>query len=129
VGNPVACAAANAVLQVIDEEGLLARAEVVGKAIRARWEEVARDVPEIGEVRGVGAMIGVEMVTDPQSKVPNGPFLGDLVRRAMSNGVVSVTCGIYHNVLRHLVPLVLTDEELAEGLDVLTDAALAARSG
>jgi 4-aminobutyrate aminotransferase/(S)-3-amino-2-methylpropionate transaminase len=129
VGNPVACAAANAVLQVIEEEGLIARADVVGKAIRARWEEVAHDVPEIGEVRGVGAMIGVEMVSDPQSKAPNGSFLGHLVRHAMSNGVVSVTCGIYHNVLRHLVPLVITDEELEEGLDVLADAALAARSG
>jgi len=129
VGNPVACAAANAVLQIIDEEGLIARADVVGKAIRARWEEVARNVPEIGEVRGVGAMVGVEMVTDPQSKAPNSPFLGDLVQRAMSNGVVAVTCGMYHNVLRHLVPLVISDEELQEGLDVLADAAVGARVG
>src|SRR5205823_14949313 len=70
VGNPVACAAANAVLRVIEEEGLIERADVVGKAIRTRWEEIAGDVPEIGEVRGVGAMIGVEMVTELDTRGP-----------------------------------------------------------
>src|SRR5437667_6969465 len=64
VGNPVACAAANAALQAIEDEGLVERAEVVGKAIRSRWEGLAGDVPEIGEVRGIGAMIGVEFVRD-----------------------------------------------------------------
>jgi 4-aminobutyrate aminotransferase/(S)-3-amino-2-methylpropionate transaminase len=126
VGNPVACAAANAVLQIIEEEGLIDRAEQVGKTIRARWEQVAQDVPEIGEVRGVGAMIGVEMVKDRETKEPNEAFLGAVIRGAMANGVIAVSCGIYHNVLRHLLPLVITDEQLEEGLDVLSDAALAA---
>ncbi len=124
VGNPVACAAANAVLQVIEEEGLMARAEQVGKTLRARWEEVAQDVPQIGEVRGVGAMVGVEFVKDRETREPAGEFVGSMVGQAMERGVVAVSCGPYHNVLRHLVPLVITDEELDEGLDVLAQAAL-----
>ncbi|MGH2662137.1 MAG: 4-aminobutyrate--2-oxoglutarate transaminase [Actinomycetota bacterium] len=127
VGNPVACAAANAVLQVIEEEGLVDRAEQVGKQIRSRWEEVGRDVPEIGEVRGVGAMIGVEFVKDRETKEPHKEFTSKLVNGTTERGVVTVSCGIYKNVLRHLLPLVITDDQLAEGLDVLADSALAAR--
>jgi 4-aminobutyrate aminotransferase/(S)-3-amino-2-methylpropionate transaminase len=127
VGNPVACAAANAVLDVIEEEGLVERAEVVGKTIRARWDDLYDEVPEIGEIRGRGAMVGVEFVADRETKEPNGGYLGAFVGEAMKRGVVTVTCGMYHNVLRHLVPLVITDEELDEGLDVLAEAALAAR--
>ncbi|HEX2069585.1 MAG TPA: 4-aminobutyrate--2-oxoglutarate transaminase [Actinomycetota bacterium] len=129
VGNPVACAAAIAVLDVIEAEGLIERAEQVGKAIRARWEHVAQDVPEIGEIRGIGAMIGVEFVTDRETKEPNEGFLGALIKEAMGRGVIAVSCGIYHNVLRHLIPLVISDQELEEGLDVLADAALSASKG
>jgi len=126
VGNPVACAAAVAVLDVIEEEGLLERAEVVGKTIRSRWEHIAEDVPEVGEVRGVGAMIGVEFVQDRETREPSGEFVGALMQEAMGRGVVTVSCGPYHNVLRHLVPLVITDEQLDEGLDVLAESAAAA---
>ncbi|MEX0754401.1 MAG: aspartate aminotransferase family protein [Actinomycetota bacterium] len=127
VGNPVACAAANAVLDVIDAEGLLERADVVGKAIHARWEELAHEVPEVGEIRGVGAMVGVEFVSDRGSKEPNGDYLSALMSETRRRGVVTVSCGIYHNVLRHLVPLVITDEQLDEALDVIASSAIAAR--
>jgi 4-aminobutyrate aminotransferase/(S)-3-amino-2-methylpropionate transaminase len=129
VGNPVACAAAVAVLEVIEEEGLIDRADHVGKALRARWEQVAQDVPQVGEIRGIGAMVGVEFVRDRQTKEPDARFLGALIGGAMAKGVVAVSCGIYHNVLRHLVPLVITDDELDEGLDVLAEAAISARGG
>jgi 4-aminobutyrate aminotransferase/(S)-3-amino-2-methylpropionate transaminase len=129
VGNPVACVAANAVLQVIEEEGLVERAEQVGKTLRARWEDVAQDVPQIGEVRGIGAMVGVEFVEDRQTKEPDETFVGAMLGEAMRRGVVGVSCGPYHNVLRHLVPLVITDEELDEGLDVLAEAAVKVASG
>jgi 4-aminobutyrate aminotransferase/(S)-3-amino-2-methylpropionate transaminase len=129
VGNPVACAAANAVLDVIQEEGLVQRAEQVGKTLRARWEDVAAEVSEIGEVRGLGAMVGVEFVADRESRAPDEAFTGSVITEAMQRGVVAVTCGPYHNVLRHLLPLVITDEELEEGLDVLADAAVAASRG
>jgi 4-aminobutyrate aminotransferase / (S)-3-amino-2-methylpropionate transaminase / 5-aminovalerate transaminase len=129
VGNPVACAAANAVLGVIEEEGLIQRAEQVGKTLRTRWEEVAQDVPQIGDVRGLGAMVGVEFVQDRETKAPDEAILGGLIGGAMRRGVVAVSCGPFHNVLRHLVPLVITDEELDEGLDVLSDAAVQAAAG
>jgi 4-aminobutyrate aminotransferase/(S)-3-amino-2-methylpropionate transaminase len=129
VGNPVACAAANAVLRVIEEEGLLDRAEQVGKVLRARWEEVARQVPQVGEIRGVGAMIGVEFVKDRETKEPDETLVGSMIGEAITHGVVSVSCGPYHNVLRHLVPLVMSDEELEEGLDVLAEAAVRASTG
>jgi 4-aminobutyrate aminotransferase/(S)-3-amino-2-methylpropionate transaminase len=112
---------------VIEEEQLMQRADVVGKAIRARWEEIARDVPEVGDIRGLGAMIGVEMVSDRDTKEPDGAFVGRLMTETQKRGVVTVSCGIYHNVLRHLVPLVITDEQLDEALDVLADSAVAAR--
>jgi 4-aminobutyrate aminotransferase/(S)-3-amino-2-methylpropionate transaminase len=125
VGNPVACAAAVAVLQVIEEESLVQRAEHIGKTLKARWEEVA----QVGEVRGVGAMVGVEFVTDRETRQPDGALVGVLIGQAMKNGVVAVSCGAYHNVLRHLMPLVITDEELDEGLDVLAEAAVQASTG
>jgi 4-aminobutyrate aminotransferase/(S)-3-amino-2-methylpropionate transaminase len=127
VGNPVACAAANAVLQVIEEEGLVERAEIVGKTIRSRWDDLSDEIEEIGEVRGVGAMIGVEFVRDRETKEPNGEYLSAVMTDAMRRGVVTVSCGAYHNVLRHLVPLVIADAELDEALDILSDAALANR--
>jgi 4-aminobutyrate aminotransferase/(S)-3-amino-2-methylpropionate transaminase len=127
VGNPVACAAANAVLDVIEEEGLLDRSEQVGKMIRSRWEEISRDVPEVGDIRGIGAMIGVEMVRDRDSKEPADEYLSAFMKETQKRGVVTVSCGIYHNVLRHLLPLVITDEQLEEALSALADSAVAAR--
>ncbi|HEX2030224.1 MAG TPA: 4-aminobutyrate--2-oxoglutarate transaminase [Actinomycetota bacterium] len=127
VGNPVACAAANAVLDVIEEEGLVERAEAVGKTIRSRWEEVSSDLPEIGEIRGLGAMVGVEFVKDRETKEPNRELVSRITSGTTGRGVVSVSCGIYKNVLRHLMPLIISDEELAEGLDVMTDVAVGSR--
>jgi 4-aminobutyrate aminotransferase/(S)-3-amino-2-methylpropionate transaminase len=127
VGNPVACAAANAVLDVIEEEGLVDRADQIGKQIRSRWEEIGRDVPEVGEIRGLGAMIGVELVDDAETKHPAKELVGRLVTRTTARGVVTVSCGIYKNVLRHLMPLMITDEELSEGLDAVAETAVAVR--
>jgi 4-aminobutyrate aminotransferase / (S)-3-amino-2-methylpropionate transaminase / 5-aminovalerate transaminase len=130
VGNPVACAAAIAVLKVIEEEGLLERADQVGKAIRSRWEQIADQVEEVGEIRGIGAMIGVEFVMDRQTREPNQAYLGTFVQEAMSRGAITVSCGVYHNVLRYLIPLVITDAELEEGLDVMAESAqVAHRAG
>ncbi len=128
VGNPVACAAAIAVLEVIEEEGLIERAEVIGKVIRSRWEQLAVDIPEVGDVRGLGSMIGVEMVSDRGTKAPDAPYVGRLMAETQRRGLITVACGVYHNVLRHMSPLVITDEQLDEAMDVLADAALAARS-
>ena len=128
VGNPVACAAAEAVLDVIEEESLIERADVVGKAIRSRWEQLAVDIPEVGDVRGLGSMVGVEMVTDRGTKEPDGAYVARLMAETQRRGLITVSCGVYHNVLRHMPPLVITDEQLDEALDALADAALAARA-
>src|SRR5712691_3819564 len=82
------------------------------------------DAPGPSAIGGVGAMVGVEFVKDRATKQPNEEILGALIGRAMKNGVVAVSCGMYHNVLRHLIPLVITDDELDEGLDVLAEATL-----
>ena len=126
VGNPVACAAANAVLSIIDDENLLDRAEQVGKAIVSKWEGLTSRVPEIGEIRGLGSMIGVEMVKSRETREPDGDYVGRLMRETQKRGLITVSCGVYHNVLRHLVPLVITDDQLSEALDVLADSAVAA---
>jgi len=128
VGNPVACEAASAVLQVIEEEGILERAERIGVRIRERWEDAASEIPEIGEVRGLGAMVGVEFVKDRETKEPSPEMVSRITGATTPRGVVSVSCGIYKNVLRHLMPIVITDEQLEEGLDVMIDSAKAARS-
>jgi 4-aminobutyrate aminotransferase / (S)-3-amino-2-methylpropionate transaminase / 5-aminovalerate transaminase len=128
VGNPVACEAASAVLQVIEEEGILERAERIGVRIREWWEDAASEIPEIGEVRGLGAMVGVEFVKNRETKEPNPEMVSRITGSTTSRGVVSVSCGIYKNVLRHLMPIVITDEQLEEGLDVMIDSAKAARS-
>ena len=103
------------------------RSEQVGKAVRTRWEELAADVEEVGEIRGIGAMIGVEFVADRATKEPNEAYLGALISGCMARGLIAVSCGVHHNVLRHLIPLVITDEELDEALDVMAEAALGAR--
>ena len=108
VGNPVACAAANAVLQVIEHEGLMERSIQIGKTVTAHWDALASQVDEIGEVRGVGAMVGVEFVTDRETKGPNDAYLGAVIGGCMRRGLITVSCGVYHNVLRHLIPLVIT---------------------
>jgi 4-aminobutyrate aminotransferase / (S)-3-amino-2-methylpropionate transaminase / 5-aminovalerate transaminase len=128
VGNPVACEAASAVLQVVEEEGILERAERIGIRIRDRWEEAAADIPEIGEVRGLGAMVGVEFVKDRATREPNPEMVSRITKATTGRGVISVSCGIYKNVLRHLMPIVITDEQLDEGLDVMVESARSART-
>jgi 4-aminobutyrate aminotransferase/(S)-3-amino-2-methylpropionate transaminase len=129
VGNPVACAAANAVLEVIEQEDVLGRAEQVGKTIRTRWEEIASEVPEVGDIRGVGAMIGVEFVDDAETKHPAKELTSRILNDSIQKGVVVVNCGIYKNVLRHLLPVLISDDDLAEGLDVVAEATIAASRG
>ena len=95
--------------------------------VRARWEQIGADVQEVGEIRGVGAMVGVEFVRDRETKEPAAEYLDAVLRESISRGLVTVSCGMYHNVLRHLIPLVISDDDLEEGLDVLAESAVAAR--
>ncbi len=123
VGNPVACAAANATLDVIEEEGLIERAGDVERIVSKFWDDTRSEVPEIGDIRGLGAMMAVEFVKDPDTKEPNAALVDKILEDAYQHGLVAIKCGIYGNVIRHLVPLNISSEDLEEGLEILTDAA------
>lgn len=124
VGNPVACAAALAVLSVLDRERLAERAQHLGHILMDRWQAIAARCPLVGEVRGLGAMVGVEFVTDRQTRTPAAEALGRILSAAMARGGLAVRAGIHRNVLRFLMPLVITDDQLHEALDVLEQVVL-----
>jgi 4-aminobutyrate aminotransferase/(S)-3-amino-2-methylpropionate transaminase len=128
-GNPVACAAALAVIAELTETDLLQRAERQGRVLRERLDPLADRLKIVGEVRGLGPMIGVELVVDPESKEPNKVAAAAVVKRCLENGVLILKAGTYDNVVRLLAPLVIHEEELHEGLDVLVDALVWADSG
>lgn len=121
-GNPVACAAALAVIAELTETDLLARAEKQGHLIRERLDPLADALGIVGEVRGLGPMVGVELVVDERTKEPNKLAAAAVLKRCHSNGVLILKAGTYDNVVRLLAPLVISDEDLHEGLDVLTEA-------
>lgn len=120
-GNPVACAAALAALDSFEHGGLAERAEQVGGLITARLNRAMDEDPRIGDVRGRGAMIAMELI-DPTTGEPDTGLTGRVARAAHAAGVIVLTCGTYGNVIRLLPPLTIPDELLAEGLDVLLDA-------
>ena len=121
-GNPVACAAALAVIAELTETDLLARAEKQGRLIRERLDPLADALGIVGEVRGLGPMVGIELVVDEQTKEPNKLAAAGVLKRCHSNGVLILKAGTYDNVVRLLAPLVISDEDLHEGLDVLAEA-------
>ncbi len=118
-GNPVALAAAHAVLGLIESEGLLARAEAIGARIEDRLRKWATISPLVGQIRRLGAMVGVELVRDSQTREPATKEAAELVKMACQRGVILISAGTYGNVIRFLAPLVISDAELDEGLDVL----------
>ena len=122
VGNPVAQTAALAVLEVFDEEGLVERAAVVGETIRARMLEWQERHEEIGDVRGLGAMLAIELVHDRESKNPAPELVAAVCDQAFRNGLLLLSAGTYSNVVRVLVPLTIGDAELAEALGVWEQA-------
>ena len=124
-----AAAAALASVTTIRDERLWQNAEKVGAAMVAELRRMQERHPFIGDVRGLGLFIGVELVKDRKTKEPNGEFVSALIEGSIQRGVIPVSCGPFHSVLRHLLPLVITDEQLDEGLDVMAEAAKAARSG
>jgi 4-aminobutyrate aminotransferase/(S)-3-amino-2-methylpropionate transaminase len=122
VGNPVALAAGLAVLDVFEEEDLVARGAVVGETIRARMLAWQERYPQIGDVRGLGAMLAIELVRDPQTKEPAAPLAAAIVSAAAERGLLLLTAGTYGNCIRVLCPLVIGDAELEEALGVWEEA-------
>jgi 4-aminobutyrate aminotransferase / (S)-3-amino-2-methylpropionate transaminase / 5-aminovalerate transaminase len=122
VGNPVAQAAALAVLDVFEEERLLERAAAIGDTIRARMEAWQERWQAIGDVRGLGAMLAIELVHNRSTKAPAAELASAVVTAAVERGLLLLKSGIYSNCIRVLVPLVITDAELDEALDVWEQA-------
>jgi 4-aminobutyrate aminotransferase/(S)-3-amino-2-methylpropionate transaminase len=118
-GNPLALAAAHAVLDTFESAGLLARAERIGARMEQRGRQWAGRFPLVGDVRRLGAMVGIELVTDRRTKAPAKDAADALARMACERGVLLLTAGTYGNIIRSLVPLVISDAELDEALDVL----------
>jgi 4-aminobutyrate aminotransferase/(S)-3-amino-2-methylpropionate transaminase len=124
VGNPVAQAAAVAVLDVIEDEGLVGRSVAIGETIRARMERWRERWPQVGDVRGLGAMLAIELVgpgTEPASDLASA-----VVEEALQRGLLLLKAGVAGNCIRVLVPLVIRDGELDESLQVFEDALAAA---
>lgn len=119
-GNPLAVAAALAVLDVIDDEKLVARANVLGDKLKAALDGLRAHVPRIAEVRGLGAMVAVEFQRDDGT--PDPEFTQAVQRRALDAGLLLLTCGVYGNVIRFLFPLTIPDAVLDEGLAILSRA-------
>jgi 4-aminobutyrate aminotransferase / (S)-3-amino-2-methylpropionate transaminase / 5-aminovalerate transaminase len=121
-GNPVSCAAALAAVDVIERERLPERAERIGEEVARRFECFVERFPFVGEARGLGAMRALELVKDRATKAPDKDLTDRVIRKAYENGLLLVGAGTYGNVIRTLMPLVVTDDELTEGLDVLEKA-------
>ncbi|MBL7213911.1 MAG: 4-aminobutyrate--2-oxoglutarate transaminase [Desulfobacteraceae bacterium] len=117
-GNPIACRAALAVLDLLNTE-FLEKAAVLGEKVRTRFLELQEEFEIIGDVRGLGPMIGMELVKDPRSKEPAPDMAKELVGRCLEKGLIILACGNYGNVIRTLMPLVITDEQLERGLAIM----------
>jgi len=122
VGNPVAQAAALAVLDVIEEEGLVERSAEIGDRIRSRMLAWQERHPQIGDVRGLGAMLALELVHDPSTKEPAPDLATRVAEEALERGLLLLKAGVYGNCIRVLVPLVITDAQLDEALGVWEEA-------
>ncbi len=123
-GNPIACAAALAVLDVFASERLVERANALGQMALRRMREWQARYPLIGDVRGLGAMVAMELVGDRETRTPAAGAAAQVLAEARARGLLLIKAGLYDNVIRLLMPLVTTDDELAAGLDIL-EAALA----
>ncbi len=120
-GNPVACAAALANIDVLERRGLLARAQQVGARVRHEFEQLQRECKPVVDVRGIGAMIAMELCTDGDLDRPASRLVADALAAAFERGVIALSSGVHGNVIRVLSPLVISDDELDRGLAILCD--------
>ncbi len=125
-GNPVACAAALASIESMEEDDLAGRARSIGKILGDRLGALAERHPQVGDVRGRGAMMAMELVTDPDTKQPDAALAAAVNAGCHERGVVTLTCGTYGNVFRFLPPLSIGDDLLHEAMDVLEESFAAA---
>ncbi|EID6351045.1 4-aminobutyrate--2-oxoglutarate transaminase [Salmonella enterica] len=118
-GNPIACAAALAVLDIFEQENLLQKANTLGKTLRDGLMEIAETHREIGDVRGLGSMIAIELFENGDPGKPNATLTADIVARARDKGLILLSCGPYYNILRILVPLTIDASQIRQGLEII----------
>jgi len=128
-GNPVACAAGIAVLDEVATQAFRARADEIGDRLRERLDAIAARIPQVGEVRGLGPMLALELVRDPATREPAPELALAATTGARERGLILLSCGLYGNVVRILVPLVASDDELDRGLDILEESLVHACAG
>jgi 4-aminobutyrate aminotransferase/(S)-3-amino-2-methylpropionate transaminase len=121
-GNPIACRAALAVLEILFEDNLMAQSVKLGNVLEARFNALQQRHGIVGEVRGKGPMLAMELVEDRESKTPATDKAKALVGRCFDKGLVLLSCGNFGNVIRTLMPLVITDEQLDKGLAILEES-------
>jgi 4-aminobutyrate aminotransferase/(S)-3-amino-2-methylpropionate transaminase len=126
-GNAVSCAAALAVLEAFEQDGLLDRAEKLGQRLQTGLRELAKKHPIIGNVRGLGFMQAIELVTDHMAKTPDPDRAQRVIDGARQRGLLVIKCGVHRNVIRFLAPLVVSEDDLDTALGII-DAALSAES-
>jgi 4-aminobutyrate aminotransferase/(S)-3-amino-2-methylpropionate transaminase len=118
-GNPLACAAALAVLDLFEQDRLVERAAGIGAVVAQRFRAMASRYPLIGEARGLGAMQAIELVTDRTTREPAAPAASEIIHRCLDEGLIIIKAGLHDNVVRVLVPLVVEDRLLEDGLNIL----------
>ena len=121
-GNALACAAGLKVLEVIDDEKLVERANEIGRKITERFNQWKEKYECVGDVRGLGAMIGVEFVKNKETKEADGKLVSDIIQYAANHGLIMESAGTFGNVIRFLAPLVITDAQIEAGLAIYEDA-------
>jgi 4-aminobutyrate aminotransferase/(S)-3-amino-2-methylpropionate transaminase len=121
-GNPVACAAALAVLDNVEKYELCQKARDIGPQIMSRCREMQEKYECIGDVRGLGAMIGMEFVAGRKSKTPDKETVNRVIAAALQKGVIFMNTGVTSNVIRFLPPLVMSEEQVGFGMEVLEEA-------
>lgn len=121
-GNPLACAAAIKTIEIMERDNLAKRSLEIGEKVQAVYKKWMDKYEVIGDVRGLGGMIGIEFVTDKESKTPNGEIVSKIVKNAVEKGLMLENSGTYGQVIRFLAPLVMTDEQLKAGLEIFEEA-------
>ncbi len=121
-GNPVACASALAVMDIMKRDDYAGKARHIGDVVTKRYQELQAKYPVIGDVRGLGAMIGIELVKDKETKEPATEIAAKLVQNAIQKGLLLESCGTASNTIRFLAPLTMTDEQMEKGLEIFEEA-------
>lgn len=121
-GSPLGCRAALGVLEVMEKENINQRAVEIGDQVMIRLEKLYQKYDIIGEVRGLGAMCAIEFVKNRETKEPHPALVKHIIGEGNNRGLLTLAAGLYGNILRFLMPLVITDEQLQEGLDILEEA-------